>query len=195
MRVPDGYVCGHANHARITEFPMEKDSKNSISSKNMARIFEPNVDVVYAYDVIDFAKLKGIYTERDGKFSFSDTYAPLDFSAARGCEARVYAFFNRVNSNMKQYEKYAMGHDFTTRMPLWIKPDRKLGLEDVMAMMRDHYEGTPLDMSKGQGAGNFNSVYRMTPLIYKHNGKEYFHESWSGYFRCEKARKTCIIKA
>lgn len=176
MRVPDGYVCGHANHARITAFPMEKDSKNSISSKNMARIFEPNVDVVYAYDVIDFAKLKGIYTERDGKFSFSDTYAPLDFSAARGCEARVYAFFNRVNSNMKQYEKYAMGHDFTTRMPLWIKPDKKLGLEDVMAMMRDHYEGTSMDMTQDLGAGPYQCPYRWRPMGWSVDGVNYVHE-------------------
>ena len=142
----------------------------------MSRIYEPNVDVVYAYDVIDFAKLKGIYTERDGKFSFSDTYAPLDFSAARGCEARVYAFFNRVNSNMKQYEKYAMGHDFSTRMPLWIKPDKKLSLQDVMAMMRDHYEGTSMDMTQDLGAGPYQCPYRWRPMGWTVDGVDYVHE-------------------
>lgn len=175
-RIPDGYVCAHANQARITTFPMEKASKNSISSKNLKRIFDKDIDVVYAEDVVDFARMKGLYNGTNENFSFSDTYNPLNFSGARACEARVYAFFNRVASGMQKYEQYAMGYDLKNRMPLWIKPDNKLSVHDMMNLMRDHYEGTPMDMTKDVGAGPFRCPYRWRPMSFNVDGKEYVHE-------------------
>ena len=175
-RIPDGYVCAHANQARITTFPMEKASKNSISSKNLKKIFDKDIDVVYAEDVVEFARMKGLYNGTDENFSFSDTYNPLTFSGARACEARVYAFFNRVASGMDKYEKYAMGYDLKNRMPLWIKPDRQLDVHDMMELMRDHYEGTPMDMTKDVGAGPFKCPYRWRPMSFKVDGIEYIHE-------------------
>ena len=177
MRVPDGYISGHANHARITTFEQEKKgSYKSISSKKLKEIFRPEVEVVYSHDVITFARLKGYYTGEDKDFSFSDTYAPLDFSGARGCEARVYAAFLRCNKDMIKYEKYAMGHDLKNRMPLWIKPEKQLDVKEVMELMRDHYEGTPMDMTKDLGAGPFACPYRWRPMGFKVNGQEYVHE-------------------
>lgn len=177
MRVPDGYISGHANHARITTFEQEtKGSFKSISSKKMKEIFRPEVEVVYSHDVITFARLKGYYTGEDKDFSFSDTYAPLDFSGARGCEARVYAAFLRCNKGMIKYEKYAMGHDLKNRMPLWIKPEKQLDVKEVMELMRDHYEGTPMDMTKDLGAGPFACPYRWRPMGFSVNGQEYVHE-------------------
>lgn len=177
MRVPDGYISGHANHARITTFAQEtKGSYKSISSKKIKEIFRPEVEVVYSHDVITFARLKGYYTGEDKDFSFSDTYAPLDFSGARGCEARVYAAFLRCNKDMIKYEKYAMGHDLKNRMPLWIKPEKQLDVKEVMELMRDHYEGTPMDMTKDLGAGPFACPYRWRPMGFSVNGQEYVHE-------------------
>ena len=177
MRVPDGYISGHANHARITTFAQEtKGSFKSISSKKMKEIFRPEVEVVYSHDVITFARLKGYYTGEDKDFSFSDTYAPLDFSGARGCEARVYAAFLRCNKDMIKYEKYAMGHDLKNRMPLWIKPEKQLDVKEVMELMRDHYEGTPMDMTKDLGAGPFACPYRWRPMGFSVDGQEYVHE-------------------
>jgi dipeptidase len=175
-RIPDGYVCAHANQARITTFPMEKASKNSISSKNLKKIFDKDVDVVYAEDVVEFARMKGLYKGTDENFSFSDTYNPVTFSGARACEARVYAFFNRVASGMEKYEQYAMGYDLKNRMPLWIKPDRQLDVHDMMMLMRDHYEGTPMDMTKDVGAGPFKCPYRWRPMSFSVDGNEYIHE-------------------
>lgn len=176
-RIPDGYISGHANHARITTFPLQKKgSFVSISSKDMKELFRPEVENVYSHDVITFARLKGYFQGKDEEFSFSDTYAPLDFSAARGCEARVYAAFNRVNGNMKQYESYAMGYDLKNRMPLWIKPDKKLSVQDVMELMRDHYEGTPMDMTKDLGAGPYKCPYRWRPMGFEVDGVKYVHE-------------------
>ncbi|MEE1020119.1 MAG: C69 family dipeptidase [Bacteroidales bacterium] len=177
MRVPDGCISGHANHARITTFAQEtKGSFKSISSKKIKEIFRPEVEVVYSHDVITFARLKGYYTGEDKDFSFSDTYAPLDFSGARGCEARVYTAFLRCNKDMIKYEKYAMGHDLKNRMPLWIKPEKQLDVKEVMELMRDHYEGTPMDMTKDLGAGPFACPYRWRPMGFKVNGQEYVHE-------------------
>ena len=182
--VPDGYVSAHANQARITTFPLE--GKTSISSDNMNKIYDTNITTVYAKDVISFAKEKGFYPQ-DGKnkdFSFSDTYAPVDFSGARACEIRVWAFFNAVNPDMGKYFNYANGRDIkrdakgyaTNRMPLWIKPSEKVDVLQVMDFMRDHLEGTELDMSKDMGAGPYECPYRWRPMSFKVDGKEYVHE-------------------
>ena len=182
-RLPDGYVSAHANQARITTFPQEqKKSSLAISSKHLDRIFDPAVECVYAADVVSFAKQRGIaaYADKgntsDANFSFADTYNPLTFSGLRACEARVYAMFNRINSGMKQYERYAMGDATAPRLPLWIKPDSKVAVHDVMELMRDHFEGTPMDMNGDVGAGPFHCPYRWRPMDFEVDGKRYVHE-------------------
>jgi len=174
-RIPDGYISGHANQARITTFPLA-DGKLSITSKELDKIFDPSVETVYAYDIIELAREKGWYEGKDKNFSFSDTYAPVDFGAARFCEARVWAMFNRVNDEMGKYLDYAMGLDLEERMPLWIKPDEKLSAHDVMELMRDYYQDTPMDMSKDIGAGPFASTVRWRPMTWEVNGETYFNE-------------------
>lgn len=183
LRVPEGYVCGHANQARITTFPQEvKRSHRSISSKNMKYIFEPEVECVYAADVISFARKNGYAAfagsskNTDADFSYADTYNPLTFSGVRACDARVWSMFRRVNKEMDAYQDYAMGHNNANRLPLWIKPDQPLTVLDVMALMRDHFEGTPMDMTQDVGAGPFHLPYRWRPMDWEYNGKKYVHE-------------------
>ncbi|MEI8115129.1 MAG: C69 family dipeptidase [Bacteroidia bacterium] len=167
QRVPDGYICGHANQARITTFPMNDEA-----------------NCLFAKDVISFAREKGWFDGKNKDFSFSDIYAPVDFSGARFSDARVYSGFNKVYSGMKQYEDYILGnvkHDGenkfpSNRMPLWVKPDKKLTVQDVMGMMRDHYEGTPLDMTKDIGGGPFKLPYRWRPLSWKIDSVSYVNE-------------------
>jgi dipeptidase len=174
-RIPDGYISGHANHPRITSFPLA-DGIKSITSKEIDKIFNPEIETVYAYDVIDVARSFGWFSGQDKDFSFSDTYAPLDFSGARFCEARVWSGFNMVNAQMGQYLDYAMGENLKNRMPLWIKPDNKLGLKDVMGMMRNYYQGTPMDMTKDVGAGPYGSTVRWRPMQWQVDGVKYVHE-------------------
>jgi dipeptidase len=168
-RIPDGYVSGHANQSRIQTFPLSTGKKNSIAitSKELSRVSDPMVECVYAYDVIDFARSKNLFKGKDAEFSFSDTYNPITFSGARFCDARVWSFFKSVNSDMYQYFNYISGHDLSRRMPLWIKPDHKISNYDLMNFMRDHLEGTPLDMRKDIGAGPFGLPYRWRPLDWK----------------------------
>jgi len=167
--IPDGYICAHANQARIQTFPLATGKKKSvaITSKDLNRINDPLVECVYAYDVIDFARSKKLYTGTDQEFSFSDTYNPISFSGARFCEMRVWSFFRAVNGEMDQYVNYVSGHDLSRRMPLWVKPDRKISNFDLMNFMRDHLEGTEFDMRKDIGAGPFASPYRWRPLTWK----------------------------
>ena len=191
-RIPDGYVSGHANQARITTFPLDTEA-NSISTRDLDRIFDENIECIYSEDVVSFAKRKGLYAGTDEQFSFSDVYAPVDFGGARFCEMRVWTMFNRVSSGMDQHWDYAKGkinrakpyvegqpvtpeHYASNRMPLWVKPDRKLGVEDMFAFMRDHLEGTELDMSKDVGAGPFGSPYRWRPLTWKVDDVKYCNE-------------------
>jgi dipeptidase len=181
-RIPDGYICAHANQARIRTFPLATGKKKSVSitSKDLSRIFDPIVECVYAYDVIDFARAKKLYSGPDQEFSFSDTYNPITFSGARWCEMRVWSFFKSVSKDMDQYIGYVSGHDLKNRMPLWIKPDRKISNYDMMNFMRDHLEGTIFDMRKDIGAGPFGLPYRWRPLTWKvsddKNAPEYTNE-------------------
>ncbi|MBN1463923.1 MAG: C69 family dipeptidase [Paludibacteraceae bacterium] len=188
-RIPDGYVSGHANQARITQFP-KANGKTSITNKQMNRLFNPAVECVYSYDVIKFAKSKG-YVDKKMKheeFSFSDTYAPVDFGGARFCDMRVWAMFDQVSTDMDKYWEYAKGnitHDEKTgyannRMPLWIKPNRKIDVQDMMHFMRNHLEGTELDMTQDPGAGAFGVPYRWRPMTWEYEGKTYCNERATG---------------
>lgn len=182
--VPDGYVCAHANQARITTFPLE--SRESISSDKIKNIYNKDITTVYAKDVISFAKQKGFYPQDapNKDFSFSDSYAPVDFSGARACEIRVWAFFNEISPDMDQYWEYAKGTHIerdgkgyaTNRMPLWVKPSRKIDILEIMDFMRNHLEGTELDMRRDPGAGPYECPYRWRPMGYKVDGKEYVME-------------------
>lgn len=157
--VPDGYVSAHANQARIRQFPMN-DPENCM----------------YAPDVVSFAREQGYYKGTDADFSFCDTYAPLDFSGMRGCEARVWSFFRMVAPDMDKYLDYAMGHNPDNRMPLWVKPSQKVSPKLVFDAMRDHYEGTPMDMTKDIGAGGSACPYRWRPMNFTVDGTEYVNE-------------------
>ncbi len=158
IKIPDGYIAGHANASRITTFSLN-DPQN----------------VLYSKDVIDFARQKGYFKGKDSEFNFSAAYDPLDFGAVRFCDARVWSMFRRCNSSMEKYIDYIRGESME-RMPLYIKPDKKLSVEDVMSLMRDHYDGTEFDLKKGIAAGPYNTPIRFRPLTWEFEGKQYFNE-------------------
>ena len=158
VRIPDDCVSAHANQARITTFPMN-DPENCI----------------YSPDVISFAREKGYFNGNDKDFSFSDTYNPLDFGGLYWCEARVWTFFRKVDPSMDKYISYIKG-ETKERMPLYIKPAKKVSAQDFKEYMRDQYEGTPLDITQGLAAGPFHSKLRLSPLSFKVDGVEYAQE-------------------
>ena len=160
-RIPDEAICGHANQSRIGRFPM-KDKQNVLYSKN----------------VVKYARTMGWYEGRDEDFSWKLVYAFPDFSGRRICDARVWSFFNHHVSGMDRYLPWALGKDKDAEdMPLWVIPEKKVSVQDIMQDMRDHFEGTPLAIdSTDIGAGIWHMPYRPTPLYFKVDGKDYFNE-------------------
>lgn len=176
IRIPDGYISGHANAARIQTFPL-RDGNKSITDKDWKKLYKNDVEVIYKHDIITFARKKGYFDGKDKDFDFSAAYAPVDFSAARICDLRVWAMFNEVCDDMDQYWDYVTGKDLEHgRMPLYVKPNRKISLTDMMKFMRNHYQGTELDKTLDAGAGPFGSPYRCNPLYWEYDGKKYFNE-------------------
>lgn len=160
VRIPDEAVCVHANQSRIHQF-----------------MKLPKDQVLYSKDVITFARKLNLYNGKDEDFDFANTYCPLDFGGARYCEARVWAVYNMYADGMERYLDYASGNDFKAEpLPLYIIPKRPIGIEDVRAGMRDHYDGTPLDMTHDLGAGVWLSPYRPRPLSWEMDGQKYFNE-------------------
>ena len=158
VRVPDDCISAHANHSRIHQFDLD-DKENCM----------------YSPDVISFAREKGYFSGVNKDFSFSKAYAPTGFGELRYCEARVWSYYNMFTNDGQKYLSYIEGND-PTPMPLFVKPNRKLSVQDVKNAMRDHYEGTPLDISKDFGAGPYHAPYRLSPLDFEVDGQKYFNE-------------------
>ena len=182
-RIPDGCISAHANQARITKINCN-DPENCL----------------YAEDVISFARKNDLYNGSDKDFSFCDTYAPADFGAMRGCEARVWSFFRTFSEGMDKYIDYALGVNANNKMPLWIEPTEKISPKALFDAMRDHYEGTPMDMTTDIGAGGHHLPYRWRPMYFTVDGVEYCNEratatQQTGFWLCGQARegKTGIL--
>lgn len=163
VRMPDDCIACHANHSRIHRFSQY-----------------PKADVLHSKDIVKFARERGYFSGKDKDFDFSAAFAPADFGAIRYCETRVWSFYNRFVDGMDKYLDYAdgrhIGQPGVEPMPLWFKPKRPLTRQDMMDGMRDHYEGTPFDVTKDCGMGPGEMPYRPTPLEYTLDGKRYFNE-------------------
>ena len=159
LRVPDGYICAHANKARIGEFPLD-DPENCL----------------YSEHVIDFAIEQGYYDPASGEpFLFNEAYCPSDPGNRKSCSTRVWSIFRRAAPSADFPSGYHRSVPGAEPYPLWIKPDRKLKVSDVFSLMRDHYEGTEYDLTVGVDAGSFGSPYRWRPLKFQVDSVEY---SW-----------------
>jgi dipeptidase len=158
VRIPDDCIAAHANQSRIHQFDMN-DKQN----------------VFFSPDVISFAREKGYFNGVNKDFSFADAYAPIDFEARRFCEARVWSFYRMFNPDMDSYISYIKG-ETKTPLPLYIKPIRKVSVRDIQAAMRDHFEGTPFEMTTDPGAGPYHSPYRPSPLTWKVDSINGFNE-------------------
>ena len=171
VRVPDDMICGHANQSRITTFMPQKKQKRGEET------------VLWSKNVVSYARLMGWYNGKDQDFSYNAAYANPDFSGRRICDARVWQFFNRYADGMDRYIPWAEGRDANAEvMPLWVNPNKLLTVQDVQAAMRDHFEGTPFDVSDQSedkadiGGGIWQMPYRVTPLYFEVDGKKCFNE-------------------
>lgn len=158
VRIPDNAITGHANEPRIRKVNL-KDKAN----------------VRYAKDMISFARKRGYFTGKDEDFSFADVYGTHEASTRRGCDARVWSYFRRFSKDADRYFAWCNG-DSDEPMPLYIVPDRKVSLAEMQEAMRDHFEGTPYEMTSDIGAGPYHVPYRWRPMEYEVDGKKYCME-------------------
>jgi len=159
-RVPDGMISAHANAARIGVFPTD----------------EPET-TLYSDNVFDVAREHGWWSPDDGPLDFREAYDPANAQKRRYTATRVWSLFRRAApSRAESFDPaFHRGDPDAERYPLWIRPDAKLSLADVMALMRDHYEGTPYDMTVGLDAGAFGCPNRWRPMAWELDGAVY---SW-----------------
>jgi len=160
LRIPDGYVCAHANKAKIGEFPLD-DGDNCLYSK----------------DIVEFAIDRGYYDPGSGKpFVFHEAYCPPTPQKLRYTATRVWSFYRRIAPSNDWPVDYHRGVEGAEPYPLWVKPEGKLSLRDVIALMRDHYEGTDFDMTRGVDAGPFGTPNRWRPMNWDIDGIDYTWE-------------------
>ena len=175
QRIPDDAICGHANQSRIGKF----FSGKKINAKGVYPTAKnQQADLYYSKDVVRYARLMGWYEGSDADFSWKWAYAAPDFGGRRYCDARVWSFFRHFDNGFDRYLPWALGEDPNAKdMPLWIKPNRKVSVQDIEECMRDHYEGTALALdSTTIGGGIWQMPYRPTPLSFEVDGKQYFNE-------------------
>ena len=175
IRIPDDCISAHANQSRIHQIP-----------------FDDKENCMYSPDVVSFAREKGYFNGKDKDFSFTKAYCPYDFSALRGCEARVWAFMRKYDKSLDAYLPFLKGES-DKPMPLYVKADRKLTLQDVKNGMRDHYEGTEFCMTNDAGMGPYKVPYRWRPMTFKVDGQEYVNEraiatQQTGFVLCAQLR-------
>ena len=158
VRIPDDAICAHANEPRIRQVDL-KDKKN----------------VRYAKDMIEFARKRGYFNGKDSDFSFADAYCVHDAATRRSCDARAWTYMRRFAPAMDKYYSWVVGES-DDPMPLYVVPEKKVSLEDMIMSMRDHFEETPLDMTQDIGAGPNHVPYRWRPMEYEVDGKKYCME-------------------
>lgn len=171
-RIPDDCISAHANQARITRLPVEKVKKVKKSAPYVSTVDNAGMEWMWSKDVISFAREKGYFSGADADFCFADAYCPLDLTGAYACEGRVWSFMRKFDPSYDTYLPYVMGQN-KEHMPLYTRPNHKVSARELRACMRDQYEGTPLDITKGESAGIWHSKLRYGGLVFRLDDKEY----------------------
>ena len=188
-RLPDDCITAYANSSRIRRFPQVRKAPKKLGYCVVEG------ECMYSKDVISFAREMGYYSGPDSEFSFREAYGPLNFGKVRYCEARVWSFFRHHTdpAAMDAYLPFLEARfDVCDELPLWIRPDSKVDVRDIMSDMRDHYEGTALDMTADMSAGPWASPYRNQPVNFEaSDGTKMFRERPIG---CQQSGMTMVCR-
>ena len=139
-KVPDGEVFVAANELRIREVDPD------------------DPDMLFCKDLHAIAEKHGWWKPEDGKLDWLRTVSKGEYSHPYYSLRRVWRVQSKVAPSKEQSPWVKDG--YTKKFPFSIKPDKKLGVRDVMNLYRDYYQGTEFDLSKGITAGPFGSPYR-----------------------------------
>lgn len=152
-RIPDGYMAAHANQARIRKIN-----------------WNDNQNWMWSDDLVDFARERGWFSGNKNEFSFVDVYAPVTPRSLLLCESRVWSVFRRATPSAGFTADYWRCVEGAEPYPLFIKPDKKIRVEDMMAFHRDHFHDTPYYTGSGFGSEPYGNPYRWRPVFFKLDG-------------------------
>ncbi|MFH1868155.1 MAG: C69 family dipeptidase [Candidatus Omnitrophota bacterium] len=139
-KIPDGEVFVAANEFRIRE------------------VDQDDPDMLYSANLFDVAEKRGWWKPEDGKLDWLKAVSNGEYNHPYYSLRRVWSVLRRVkpSADLSPWVE----DSYTKAYPFSVKPDKKLTVQDVMALHRDHYEGTEFDMTQGLAAGPFRSPYR-----------------------------------
>jgi len=124
QRIPDDEVGFNTNRSRIAEVDLSKGDFFMASS-----------------NIHSLAQELGLW-KKGQPFVWHDVYGvPFD----RWSCLREYAFMRRLAPSLKLRPTGIAEND---RYPFSVKPEKKLGVPDVMEIMRDYYQGTEFDVTQ-----------------------------------------------
>jgi dipeptidase len=139
-KVPDGEVFVSVNEFRIREI-------------------DPNdPDMMFSKNLFDELAQSKWWNPKKGKLDWLKAVSYGESRHPYYDLRRLWRIFCRItpSANYSPWVK----DGFTKDYPFSVKPDSKLSVNDVMALHRDHYEGTQFDLTKGLAAGPFGNPYR-----------------------------------
>lgn len=136
-RIPDNHVAVIANYYTIRSIDL-MDSSNQLGSS----------------DIVEYARERGWYDEqRDKEFDFASVYSRPDVFTAEYNILRQWRGTNLLGKTQFQTED---------RFPFSFIPKKKIKIEDLFEVLRDHYEGTPHDLTDGYKNGTPNKTEKRT---------------------------------
>lgn len=138
QRVPDNHIAIVANKFTIRQMNLS-DKDNFLASSN----------------VVDVAIRRGFWpANRSHEFDFSAAYAPDANDKMGWADRRTWRIYDWAAPSL------GLKHDQDDPYPFSVPVDELLCVHDLMAMNRDHFEGTPFDLSIGPAAGPYNNPNR-----------------------------------
>ena len=139
-RIPDDCVCVSANQFRIRE--VKPGAK----------------DMLYSANLFDVCREKGWWDPKDGPLDWLEAVSTSEYRHPYYSQRRVWRVFDLAKPSAK-FSPWTDG-PFSKAYPFAVKPDKKLGVSDVLALHRDYYQGTEFDLTKGMAAGAYGNPMR-----------------------------------
>jgi dipeptidase len=143
QRVPDDHVTALANGFSIREMDLSR-SDWFLASANV-QSFAQDMGWWDGTTAFDFTAAYG--------FADKDAVGPLYTGRRLWRIFDVLAPSLRLDARLGSFSQYAT-------YPFSVKPDALVDITAIMELLRDHYEGTKYDMTKGIAAGPFGAPVR-----------------------------------
>ena len=164
QRVPDGHISACANNAVIDQI-----------------VFNDVANFMYGPGMLEFAMEMGWWSPASGKAFSWRTH--MCNATSRTSYQRVWGVFRQVSP------KLTATLDMTN-LPFSIPVERKLSVEDINNLQRDHYEDTEFDGRFSLTAGPFNNPRRYRGLSFRVDGVSYTWQRMIAQVQCEYAITT-----